>query len=342
MTSEGRVHALLLLDPARSDLAQSPDRGAQDDVRHAEWSPDGTRLLTWANDTETTLLVIPVDGSAVVRIGGDARLTWDGAWSPDGRSIAFSRIAAPRSGAGPSAPPDQMPAEIVVAAADGTASPVVAEGILPSWSPDGRRLAAFRPDPSGTDALWVTDVASGAGRRLAAGFPRAGQGVPGDRAIWSPDGRTLVAIGDGSSCGICLVDASTGAIRAIAPEAVQAAVPPGANEADIAGWTADGSVLVAIQGPTSAVIRVDPGDDTVGTVLRLDAVIDEVALTPDRTAFAFTRVEVNTMRPSIWYVGVDGTGLRPLLPPGDTGYDDQPRWQPAPAAVSWPARRAPN
>ena len=230
-----------------------------------------------------------------------------------------------------------MRSEIVAAAADGSAFPVVAEGILPSWSPDGRRLAAFRPDPSGTDALWVTDLESGAARRLATGFPHPGQGVVGDAAVWSPDGRSLVAIGDGSSCAICLVDPSTGAIRAIAPEAVQAAVPPGANEADIAGWTADGSVLVAIQGPTSAVLRVGPGDGTVSTVLRLDALIDEVALTPNRTAFAFTRVDVNTTTPSIWYVGVDGSGLRPLLPSADAGHDDQPRWQPAPAPVRWPA-----
>ena len=342
-TADGRAYALLLLDPARSDLAQSPERGASPDVRHVEWSPDGTRLLAWANDRdETSLLIIPVDGSPVVRIDGDARLTWQGAWSPDGRSIAFSRPATPRPGAGPSAPPDQAPYEIVVAAADGSASQVVAEGILPSWSPDGRLLASFRRDPSGTDALWVTDVASGGARQLAARFPHPGQGVVGDPALWTPDGRSLVAIGDGSRCAICLIDATTGATRPIAMEAIPAAVPPGANEADIVGWAADKSLLISIQGPTSAVIRVAPTGETVSTVVRLDALIDEVALTPDRTAFAFTRVDPGTRTSSIWYVGVDGTGLRALVPPAAAASDDQPRWQPVPAAVSWPTLQAPE
>ena len=122
-TSDGRTHALLLLDPASADLAQSPDRGAREDARHVEWSPDGTRLLAWANgDDETTLLVIPVDGSEVVRIGGDARLTWDRAWSPDGRSIAFSRNATQRPGVRSLRAARPVPSEIVVAAADGPRS----------------------------------------------------------------------------------------------------------------------------------------------------------------------------------------------------------------------------
>ena len=135
--------------------------------------------------------------------------------------------------------------------------------------------------------------ASGAARPLAAGFPHPGQGVVGDAAVWSPDGRSLVAIGDGSSCGICLVDATTGSDPRDRPRGGAGGGPAGRERGR--HRRLDGRRLGAGR---------DPGTDKrrhpwshratrrSARCIRLDAVIDEVALTPDRTAFAFTRVEV--------------------------------------------------
>jgi hypothetical protein len=129
----GTVEALLLLDPARADLAQMPDTGGLGDPEDIEWSPDGARILTAAPDgNETVLLVIPVDGSAPMRIAVGTMLAPDGAWSPDSRFIAFSREGTEPPAATPSAAPNLGPSAIVVVAADGSGERVVAEGVRPS------------------------------------------------------------------------------------------------------------------------------------------------------------------------------------------------------------------
>jgi Tol biopolymer transport system component len=63
-----------------------------------------------------------------------------------------------------------------------------ANSLLPSWSPDGRRIAFQRFPPGGGREVWVMDADGTHKRRIARG------GGP----TWSPDGR-LVAFGRGAS-----------------------------------------------------------------------------------------------------------------------------------------------
>ena len=333
---------MLLLDPARADLARLPDASMPGDIDTVEWSPDGTRILASVRDgNETVLYVLPVDGSERLRIAGGASPAWDRGWSPDGRSIVFSRKGSGPAGVTPSQPPDMRSSEIVVAAADGSGARVVAAGSRPTWSPDGRRLAFFRTGPSGSDSLWAIDLGTGSELRLAEGFATPGQGVVGDPAIWSPDGGSVFSIGNGSACALCLVDALGGGARPVAVDGIAAAVPAGAADIEIVGWVDDRTMLMAVQGPSSALIRLGL-DGRVATILKVDGAIRDVALAPDGRAIAFARVDLATLTSSIWSVDADGSGLLQLTRPLSRAGDDRPEWQPAPVAVAWPAVALPE
>lgn len=104
----------------------------------------------------------------------------DGAWSPDGRLIAFSGANTEAGGPGHSYGLYVMNARsrrvrLVYAA------PRSAFSYMPSWSPDGRRLA-FNVSGGGP---WVVRSNGRGARRLA------DLGIAGETAVWSPDGGML-------------------------------------------------------------------------------------------------------------------------------------------------------
>jgi dipeptidyl aminopeptidase/acylaminoacyl peptidase len=71
---------------------------------------------------------------------------------------------------------------------------------LPSWSPDGTRIAFVRtppPEPghAGNDAVYVMEARAGATPRRLSTFP----GDEGGRPAWSPDGRTIAFLRGDSS-----------------------------------------------------------------------------------------------------------------------------------------------
>jgi Tol biopolymer transport system component len=128
--------------------------------------------------------IIAVDPNAT----GAPRILIDGPdnamprWSPDGRSLAIVR------GRGPAA-------ELSLVPSAGGAPRRLTANQRPergaAWSPRGDRIAYVLPratdphrfdDPAEPEEIWLVEVASGAGRKLADGFDPA----------WSPDGRSLV------------------------------------------------------------------------------------------------------------------------------------------------------
>jgi TolB protein len=91
-----------------------------------------------------------------------------GAWSPDGRRIAFES--------------DRRGTWVYVMNADGSAKRRLARGYAPAWSPDGRTIAFTRSDPRGNGLLYLMN-ADGTDQRLLA---RTSTDNP--RPVWSPDG----------------------------------------------------------------------------------------------------------------------------------------------------------
>ena len=172
----------------------------------------------WEDGKRRHLFVWPVAGGAPIDVmkgaeGDSPTKPFGGAeeyaWSPDGRSIAFT--ARIRKDAAWSTDDD-----IYLAAADGSGYRCLSDAneatdTQPVFSPDGRTLAWLAMARPGYESdrrrVVLDDLASGRQRRLTEGWDRS----PASLA-WTPDGRRLVVgAEEGARDKIFAVDASGGA-----------------------------------------------------------------------------------------------------------------------------------
>jgi len=180
-----------------------PPAGTEDN--HPDWSPDGTKVaFTRCGSQRCEQWVVNADGTDPVRLGPDCTNTpppacedrGDGAWSPDGRSIAFNRAwGAVQNG-------QIQRSELWVMDADGSHArpitrltarhPYTRDVGNAMWSPNGKSLVltiinGSLGKPAGHQAVF-TIHADGTGlRRLTPWNLDAG-----DHPDWSPDGKLLI------------------------------------------------------------------------------------------------------------------------------------------------------
>ena len=218
----------------------------KDDAGEAAWSPDGTQLVFsarvpheayeeederkraprrftrllykldsvgWTGDRRRHLYVVPADGSA------EAKQITDGdyedsrpAWTPDGKSIAFSSARRENWDI-------ELKGDVYVVPAGGgepkRLTPGDSNHYAPSYSPDGK-LLAVKWDPGGFDfprnpQIAVVDAETGENRRiLTASLDRTCDPYPEIREpIW--DGDSIVfAIEDRGNVHVYRVAASGG------------------------------------------------------------------------------------------------------------------------------------
>lgn len=179
------------------------------DYRDATWSPQGLYVAAWQGNQ---LSAVAPDGRVAWRIAAPGPVA-DARWSPDGYRIAYRRGAGlaviAGDGTGPrllaarawAAAPAWRPTEAHTLAWISSAATIVVQDVDTGrvgwrseaglgrvdelqWSPDGRRLLAWR-----ADAAWVIDVASGHVQRL----PVAADARL-DGAAWAPRGGRLALI----------------------------------------------------------------------------------------------------------------------------------------------------
>jgi TolB protein len=141
------------------------------------WSPDWKKIAFVASGGplgRPDIFVINADGSGLRNVTNTQTTSFDFAWSPDGRRIAYLEGY-----------PGGAPLSVVNA--DGTGKhaltgPLMVDLGPPSWSPDGRTLAFTG---RGGD-IYTVHADRTALRRLTHG---PGWTVASD---WSPDGRRIV------------------------------------------------------------------------------------------------------------------------------------------------------
>ena len=220
-------------------------------------SPDGTQVA-WhgfaADDPNGSLgryalWVAPADGTAPARqVLTQTWGTWDPAWSPDGRTLAFTR--------GVNGLLDARCCRVALVGVDGQGLrdvPGTDGGRHPSFSPDGRRLvfvtdggvAEVGTDGSGRRGLW-------AGRAASPSYAPDGERVAFEQLTGPATGRALVV-----------------RLRDLAVSVPS--VPPGRVEDP--SWTADGERLLyvrtgeqGVQGRTTARLWVADAVGGAGAV----------------------------------------------------------------------------
>jgi dipeptidyl aminopeptidase/acylaminoacyl peptidase len=167
------------------------------------WSPDSHRIAfarvvsvgegDTASEYRSAIDVVDADGSNLRHLTTRVGTTDLGlAWSPDGRSIAYTGL---QDGSPiPAKSPDGFypPSDIFVINADGTGerslTSTPGDESQPAWSPDGTRLA------------WVTQLGDAGlltSVRMDAGTPLGSpiQGPESGWFTWSPDGTALLFAG---------------------------------------------------------------------------------------------------------------------------------------------------
>ena len=261
--------------------------------------------------------VVHADGSGLRTLVTRKRsaheaLSFEPAWSPDGRRIAFS-LDLQRAG-------DTAYYDLYVVNADGNGLRRLTKNrdddLRPVWSPDGRRIA-FDHYNDGYNWIYVIDSNGRGLRRLTGNFNY--------RPSWSPNGRRIGYVGrDG--------------LRTMKPDGSgKLRLARGAEINATPSWSPDGQRILYASGDELWVVNADGTRDR--KIVRSPRLgIESIAWSPDGRKIVFASGEGDW---EIYVVNADGSGLRNLT--GNSRvFDRDPVWSPDGQAIAFTSDRDGN
>ena len=188
-------------------------------ARGPRWSPDGS-MIAYERDTsgESQIFVVDVPDGTSTQVTDEAGGAVDpGGWTPDGGSILFSTF---------NASVDQYSA-VSVDLSTGQTTQIVADGSVPTLSPDGAWIA-FNSYLNSNIRLMLAN-SDGASRRMIARLT-----LEDGYEEWSPDSTQIAFAGntDADGSGTYVYDLVTRRTRFV-------------TDGTIEGWTENGHILVS-------------------------------------------------------------------------------------------------
>ena len=201
------------------------------------WSRDGSQIAFIRHDPAadtTQLYVASPDGTGVRAVSAVMNWIWDHAFSPDGRSIAFTAGSEPDRGL--------WIADVAQGSARRVDLPMPVSS--PTWVPGGTELVfTGSPVANQGDGLYAVDPVTGALRTILAPTPGTGRGA----ASVSPDGRYVAY----SEADIPEAGANTYRVRVVGIDGSGdrlLPMPADATFQDGPVWSNDGTRLALVRG----------------------------------------------------------------------------------------------
>ena len=291
--------------PGEGRPLRSSDYARMRAVESVAFSPDGERIAytVQRNDVsgrpETHLVFLKLADGSQVAVGQEKDTASDPVWSPDGRWVAFRGKSGEKEGLMVVARDGGTPR--LLAAMQGTNSPLTYEGRAIAWSPDSRRLAYVSATP-------------GPETEAASGDP-----VVITRYKYKPDyweGSTR--FNDNRRRHVFLVDLGGGEPKPLTS---------GAYEEHSIDWSPDGTEILCVSNrepdpdlfynPDLFAIRV--ADATLRRLTATESAEFMPRWSPDGRSIVFlgtrrglTDLETDMEDPHVWLMGADGSGRREL------------------------------